>query len=737
MRVYYASPHKLEPAVLDTIKSVRESLYPDLAIQIAPIAGQLPPKATVLAFGPYEPKGDERVVYAPSGPQILTKPDIYTRLTQVFKLLVEPPVLPEFRYEVITDKESLIDLLEHTRGKEIVMDTEVGGVVDEDEPDPSKFLAVSFTTGGVCYVIPEELATDFQVYTALTGFVDGNATVWVNMKFDLRYFPPNKERTANDPQLAYYSLYPAAGDKGLKPVAKAYFGFPDWDESTKKYRAAKVYKEEWYDEETGAYAAARKYPAGSGFERIPRELLYKYAAYDVYATYHWWQLEKPAILADTESLEVYRKRVKLSHMFMEIERKGYTIDRPYVEQLRKTLEAERVVLWQELEELAGGPINPNSHVQVKAWFVDNDKALPKRKNSKGKMEPSSSEDALKDVINKGAYSLRAVRFAEKLLECRGNTKSLGTYVIGFLEKAKGNTIHATFNITGPLTGRLANRGKGAILTMPRDKRYRKMVVPSGEGRVLVKPDYGQLEMRIVAALSNDKRFISAFQPGSGDFFVSMMPEVYPHVDFSGMTEDGMKASPLRNGVKPISHGANYGRSPQAIAKQLGMDAEEAQAIFDRYMGPYGEGLRAWQDEIKFKAVNNIDIVTPYGFHLQSELVTDKNRSNVENSALAFLPQSTGNDMCLAAALRIHEWLPQYDAWIVATIHDQIIVDAPIQHAKETGQRMEEEMVAEGRNIFGDLLVFEAEPEYGFNWAEKMSPDDWDTWLTQNGYAPAA
>jgi DNA polymerase I-like protein with 3'-5' exonuclease and polymerase domains len=124
-------------------------------------------------------------------------------------------------------------------------------------------------------------------------------------------------------------------------------------------------------------------------------------------------------------------------------------------------------------------------------------------------------------------------------------------------------------------------------------------------------------------------------------------------------------------------------------------------------------------------------VTPFGFHYQAEIITSRNQNSVENSALAFTPQSTGNDICLEAALRIHPQLAQYDAWIVATIHDQIIVDCPIEHAKVVGELMEREMLAAGKLVVGDVLVMEAEPEYGFVWSEKMGPKDWDDWLQEN------
>ena len=78
----------------------------------------------------------------------------------------------------------------------------------------------------------------------------------------------------------------------------------------------------------------------------------------------------------------------------------------------------------------------------------------------------------------------------------------------------------------------------------------------------------------------------------------------------------------------------------------------------------------------------------------------------------------------------------YDAWIVGTVHDQIIADSPIEHASAVGAIMQHEMEQEGRNIYGDLLVFEAEPEYGFNWSEKMDQKQWDAWLAEHAAVAA-
>lgn len=732
IRVYLASADVVTPACLEILAGVKNSVIPDVKLDFAPVTDRLPPNATVFAMGKYVRQGTERVVPAPTVGQCLTHAGIVTRLTQAFQLLAQPPVLPEFEYTVLRTKEILLKNLRTIEGKEVMCDIETSGDVDADLPDRSRIITISFTFGEMCYVIPEELCADDEVYAAWCEFQTRNFIMYVNAKFDLKYFPKGVNLVF-DPQLAHYALFPAAGEHGLKPVTKRLLGFEDWDEETKKYRGTATYTE--YEKfPDGSWHDARRYSNGSGFERIPRDLLYRYAAFDVYASWLWAERMRQDLRADPDAMRVFLKRMELSELFMNAELKGFTVDIDYLRELKVELEAERIILCAELNHIAGTTLNPNSPPQVIKWFAGQGYPLPKLKiksgEKKGTSKVSSSEEAMEIVLESGKYSEVCEKFAAKLLEIRGNTKNLGTYVNGYLDAAHGSQIHPVFNLTGPITGRLANRGAG-IMTIPRDEKLRRMVIPSGKDRVLVKPDYGQLEMRIVAALSGDVRFIKAFQPGAGDFFVSLMPEVYPDEDFSGMTEAQMKKHPLRNGVKPISHGANYGRGYAAIAKQLKMDPEVAKAIYDRYMGPEGEGLAAWQAEIKRKAVEGEDIVTMYGFHLQSELVTSSNRNSVENSALSFLPQSMGNDICLAAALRIAPQLEQYDAWIVGTVHDQIITDAPIEHAKTIGQMMEREMLEEGTRCFGDLLVMEAEPEYGFNWSHKMGPKEWDDWVAEH------
>jgi DNA polymerase I-like protein with 3'-5' exonuclease and polymerase domains len=732
MRAYISSDSAITPKALDIIRHCKGlALGDSVELDLRPVPERvLPAGATVLAFGKYRPQGAERVVPAPSIPQVLTKADIITRLCNVFTLLAQPPELPPFRYSICDPGDT--EVLLSRRDEVFAVDLEWSG--DDDRPAYERVLAISIHDGRTSYVIPEDVVP--LVYKEMCAFLEGNGIVTVNGKGDLSYFPDAKVTNHFDAQLAHYVLFPAAGEHGLKPVTKKYFGFDDWDEPGKRYTPKASY--DTYERyEDGSWHDAREYSSGSGFERIPREMLYEYAGFDTYATWHWYLRMKEMLAADPDAMRAFQKRMRLSDLFMQVEGHMFRVDVPHLEALGEKLENEREVLTEQLNRIAGQPINSNSPKQVKDWFhAHGVPELPKQKVTsgpkKGQMQESTNEKSMQEILG-GTHPEEVKAFASKLLELRGNAKELGTYVNGYLKAADENGfIRPTFNLAGPVSGRLANRGAG-VMTIPKDDHLRKMVIPSGPGRVLVKPDYGQLELRIVAAESKDLRLIAAFQPGMPDFFVSMMPTVFPDIDFSGMSPKEMKNSPLRQKIKPFSHGLNYGRGAKAIAEEHGMPVEEAVRIAENYLGPEGTGLRAWQDDLRYRATHGQEIVTPYGFHLQSELVTSKNRVSVENTALSFPGQSIGNDMCLEAALRIAPRIAEYDAWIFATVHDQILADCPIEHAKTVGEIMQFEMEQEGRNIYGDLLVFEAEPEYGFDWSQKMGPKEWDDWLAENGY----
>lgn len=665
----------------------------------------------VLALGSYDSikYKDNRVIEAPSSPAICTKADSLTRLERALQLLVNPPEHEPMEWEITTVHKlrKIARLAERT----IAVDIENSGDVSVDLVETSKLLSVGLYVDGVAYVLSEELLEAKSTRAVLGRILSKHRCVLHNGKFDIPYlehYTGTKVNFLFDTMLAHYALFPASMH-GLKPLARMILGAPDWDGANDEYTTGKTYKEAGTGPD-GVWWDARKYSAGSGYERIPRSLLYEYNAYDVYWTmklfWHFrWELEQ-----DASAMRVFNRRMELSEMFMDIEKPGNRIDVDHLQRVGGILEQQREFALNKLADIAGVPINPNSPKQVKEWFAAN-----------GLTTRSTDEKHMTEIIrNKNErFSQLHIDFAKQLLECRGITKNLGTYVNGFLDRSHNGRIYTKFKLIGAYTGRLSTPAP-AIMTLPRDPLYRQMLLPD-EGHVMVGPDYGQIEARVMAVLSQDAYLMSLFQPGSIDFFDALMPIAYPDVDLSTLDKDTRKD--MRARLKGVIYGLSYGRKAAAIADSLDMPIWQAQQIIDNYLGA-APGLVAWREETQRKALEAENLETLFGFHFQCEIVHGDNKTSVENAALAFLPQSTANDICLEAALAIHKWIGDYGARIQGTVHDQILVSCPPEHAAEVGLRMEEEMAESARRALGDQCVFDAKPDCGPDWAHLVPLDDW-------------
>lgn len=718
MRVYLASPDVVTPSCLEIMSKVKESAIPDVDLEFAQITNglELPPNATVFAMGKYTRVGTERVVPAPSVAQTMTKPDILTRMSTAFRLLVDPPELPEFEYTVIEDLEGAVEFLNDTVDlPKVVVDIETSGDISVDgAADPKRIISISITAGGMCYVFTEELCQELQFYVAFCKFLASNGIIAVNGKFDISYFPDSVVRFLRDTQLAHYALFPAAGQHDLKNTAKKYFGFEDWDAPAKKYTGKATY--ETYEKfEDGSWHDARSYSAGSGYERIPRALLYRYNAFDVYATWHWDVLMEEYLADDADARQVLELLMKLSAMFMGVERRGIRLDIPYLEELSGILTIEKGEAEVKLNEIAEQPINPRSPKQVAEWLI-----------AHGVHLKGTAEQVLVDFMEAEEAESQEVEFAQQILVCRNYTKQLGTYVDGYRNQADAKGIvRPGYKLTASTTGRLGGQG-ASMLTLPRDKRLKKMVLAYQDNHRVVGADLSQAELRVMACESMDEWLIAAFQPGAADFFDLLLTEAYPKRDWFELHrrvsahECSEAEADLYNNararMKGVVYGVSFNRGVPAIAKALKIPIYESQQLVNAFVRP-GSMFAMWREEIIDRAVDGEAIVTKFGRHFQSELITKKNKHLVINSALAFTSQSTANDICLTAALAVDAQLPAYGAHLMGTIHDAIYTSTPTEEVDLVGELLVRELKKAGEAVYGDLVPFDADWGSGKNLAE--------------------
>lgn len=184
------------------------------------------------------------------------------------------------------------------------------------------------------------------------------------------------------------------------------------------------------------------------------------------------------------------------------------------------------------------------------------------------------------------------------------------------------------------------------------------------------------------------------------------------------TDYGTWVTKDENGSVMVTGNSNYGRGVPAIATALEQPLEAAQHVYDQYMGAYS-GLREWQKRVRHsvgRKEENAERHTKFGLAFNPLFVPDAGYASTQNEALAFVPQSTANDICLNAAVEVNKKVGHYGAKIVGLVHDAIYVECPEETVEECSRMMEREMSKAATLVF-HRVPFVAEAEVGSNWEE--------------------
>nr|DAY05945.1 MAG TPA: DNA polymerase [Caudoviricetes sp.] len=184
------------------------------------------------------------------------------------------------------------------------------------------------------------------------------------------------------------------------------------------------------------------------------------------------------------------------------------------------------------------------------------------------------------------------------------------------------------------------------------------------------------------------------------------------------TDYGTWVTQDENGSIIVTGNSNYGRGVPAIATALEQPIEQAQHVYDQYMGAYS-GLREWQQKVRHsvgRKEEDHERKTKFGMTYNPLFVADADYASTQNEALAFVPQSTANDICLNAAIKINEQVGQYGAKLIGLVHDATYVECPEETIEECSRMMEREMSKAATLVF-NRVPFVAEAEVGNNWEE--------------------
>jgi len=348
-----------------------------------------------------------------------------------------------------------------------------------------------------------------------------------------------------------------------------------------------------------------------------------------------------------------------------MEKRGVAVDQKALTKLAKFFEGEVERETKLAHKAAGHEFNVGSPKQLQVVLFDELK-LPKTK--KIKTGYTTDAEALNWLLDQTKHPL-----LEALLRIR-ETKKLGTTVEGLLiEIAKDSRIHTHFAQTVAATGRLSSVGPNLQNIPVRTQEGRKIreCFIAGDGySALLTADYSQIEMRIMAHLSNDKALLAAFESGE-DLHATVAAEVF-----------GVKAADvdpeMRRQIKAMSYGLAYGLSSYGLGAQLGLSPGEAQSLMDRYFERFG-GIRDYLKSVVEEArkVGYTETVMGRRRYLPDLMHDNRQRREVaERMALNAPIQGSAADIIKQAMLNVQSALlkRKLKSRLLLQVHDELILE---------------------------------------------------------------
>ena len=415
-------------------------------------------------------------------------------------------------------------------------------------------------------------------------------------------------------------------------------------------------------------------------------------------------LEKELKENDAERL-FYDIEMPLVPVLVHIERNGVLLDTEALKQSSAHFTAQMEQIEKEIYELAGETFNIASPKQVGEVLFDKLKIVEKAKKTKTG-QYVTSEEVLESLRHKHPV-------VEKILEHRGLKKLLGTYIDALPQLINPRTgrVHTSFNQTVTATGRLSSSNPNLQNIPIRDengKEIRKAFIPD-EGCLFFSADYSQIELRIMAHLSEDKNMIDAFL-SNHDIHAATAAKIYK-IDLKDVGSD------MRRKAKTANFGIIYGISVFGLAERMNVDRKEAKELIDGYFETY-PGVKAYMDK-------SIQVAQEKGyvetiFHRKRFLPDINSRNAVvrgyaERNAINAPIQGSAADIIKVAMARIYQRFQAegIQAKMILQVHDELNFSVPVNEK----ERVEEIVIEEMEKAYRMHVPLKADCGWGKNWLE--------------------
>jgi DNA polymerase-1 len=391
-----------------------------------------------------------------------------------------------------------------------------------------------------------------------------------------------------------------------------------------------------------------------------------YAAEDADITLQIHQVLSEALAKEPTLKTVYEEiELPLLNVLLGIERNGVMIDVAMLQQQSQQLAERLKELEQQAYDEAGETFNLASPKQLGTILFEKLKIPAKKKTKTGQY--STAEEVLQELAEE--YTLPKI-----LLEHRSVSKLKSTYTdkLPLQVNEKTGRIHTSYNQTVAATGRLSSTDpnlQNIPVRSEEGRRIRKAFI-APKGYKMLAADYSQVELRIMAHLSEDKTLLKAFAEGV-DVHKATAAEVF------GVPLDEVEME-QRRAAKAINFGLIYGMSAFGLAKQLNIGRYEAQDYIDVYFSRY-PGVKVYMDETREQAHDKGYVETVFGRRLYLPEINSRNgqrRQYAERTAINAPMQGTAADIIKRAMISVDHALAssKADAKVVMQVHDELVVE---------------------------------------------------------------
>lgn len=594
---------------------------------------------------------------------------------------------------ILIDSEEKIDnlikqLLQQT---EICFDTETTNI----DANNAELVGISFSYKPLeAFYIP--LSQNFtQAQQILEKFIplfNNTNIVWIgqNIKYDLlvlKWYNIQIQGNVFDTMLAHYVVEPE-GKRSMDILSEQFL----------QYQPIPIED-----------LIGKKGKTQGNMRDIEVEKIKEYAAEDADITLQLKQKIEPLLKEKEVEKVFYEVENPLVKVLTAMEFEGIKIDEAFLKEYSKELSKEAKAAEEAVYKKSEVRFNLASPKQLGEVLFDKLKLDSSAKKTKtGQYQ--TGEDILQKLSAKG-HSI-----AEDILVYRELTKLKSTYVDALPEiiNSKTGRVHTTYGQAVAVTGRLASNNpnlQNIPIRTAKGREIRKAFIPRDTNRVLISADYSQIELRIVAAISNDENMCAAFRAGK-DIHTATAAKVY-NVAENEVTKE------MRYKAKSVNFGIIYGQGAFGLADNLGISRTEAKEIIDNYKREF-PGIQKYMDDTINFARENGFVQTIMG---RKRWLKDINSSNftvrgfAERNAINSPIQGTAADMIKMAMIKIHTALQkeQLQSKMILQVHDELVFDVLSSEIELIKPLILNNM--KSAMVLPNQVPVEAELGIGNNWLE--------------------